>query len=143
MASIPQVTGHSAIPDEASNTPDTFKIEFHPSTGRPAVTDRFSAFTRTTSTPQLRDEEPWHPFLSETDFEFAEVVHQAALSKEQTETLLKIIWKVSSSNAKFSFKMYTDVCAAWTNAASLLTPVRSSCICAICKLMDQVHIYIV
>ena len=107
MASIPQAHGCSVIPDEPSNTlPDTFKTKFYPSTGRPPVTDRFSAFSRTTTTPQLHDEVPWHPFLFEIDFKFVEVAHQAALSKEQTETLLKIIWKVASSDAKFSFKMF-------------------------------------
>ena len=132
------------IPDEPSNAlPDMFKIEFHPCTGRSPVTDCFSVFSRTTPTPQLCDEAPWHPFLSETDFEFVEVAHQAALSKEQMETLLKIIWKVASSDARFSFKMYTDVSAAWTNAAALLTPVCSSCICVICRLLDQVHMYVV
>ena len=144
MASILQAHGCSVIPDESSNTlPDTFKTEFHPSTGWLPVTDRFSAFSCTTTTPQLHDEAPWHPFLSEIDFEFAEVVHQAVLSKEQMETLLKIIWKVASSDAKFSFKMYTNISAAWTNAAVLLTPVHSSRICVIWELMNQIHMYIV
>jgi hypothetical protein len=86
------------------------------------VIDRFSTFTRTASLSKLVDGEPWRPFQSETDFEFAEIAHQATLNKEQTEALLCIIWNISSAGAKFSFKTYSDVRAAWQSAAEQLTP---------------------
>ncbi|KAF8547098.1 hypothetical protein OG21DRAFT_1527385 [Imleria badia] len=57
---------------------------------------------------------------SETNFEFAELAHQAALNK--TEALLCIIWNILSAGAKFTFKTYADVRAAWQSATEQLTP---------------------
>ncbi|KAG9310467.1 hypothetical protein JVU11DRAFT_9611 [Chiua virens] len=101
---------------------DSFKTEYHPKSGRSPDIDQFSAFNRTASLPQFMDEEPWLPFQSETDLEFAEIAHQAALNKEHTEALLHIIWKISTTGAKFTFKTHTDVCTAWKSAAEQLTP---------------------
>ena len=125
MASGPRPHGDEPEIPVASGfiPPDSFKTEYHPRSGRPTVIDRFSAFTRTASLPELTDGEPWRSFQSETDFEFAELTHQAALNKEQTEALLHIIWKISSAGAKFTFKTYSDVCAAWQNTTEQLTPV--------------------
>jgi len=110
---------HSFKPEgPASGTPeltppDLFKTEYHPKSGQPTIVDQFSAFTHTASQPQLADKEPWCPFQSETNFEFAELTHQAALNKQQTEVLLHIIWNISLAGAKFTFKSYADVHAAW------------------------------
>ncbi|KAG1822076.1 uncharacterized protein BJ212DRAFT_1297315 [Suillus subaureus] len=45
-------------------------------------------------------------------FKFAKLVHQAALSKDQTNELLKFIWRVADGHIKFTLKTHNDVSAA-------------------------------
>ncbi|KAG1854811.1 hypothetical protein DFJ58DRAFT_841293 [Suillus subalutaceus] len=75
----------------------------------------------TTQSPVI-DDEPWQPFSCCADFEFAELAHRAALSKDQTNELLKFIWRVADGHTNFTFKTHNDVSAAWTRASSQLTP---------------------
>ena len=124
MADIPSIPiNEPEHPPSAFGLPDSFKMEYHPKSGRLPTVNRFSAFTRTASLHQFRDKEPWRPFQSETDFKFAELAHQAALNKEQVETLLCIIQDITSTGAKLTFRNYGDVHTAWQNAAEQLTPV--------------------
>ena len=39
----------------------------------------------------LPEEKPWHPFRSQEDFTFAELVHAAALNRSQVDALVKLI----------------------------------------------------
>ena len=124
MADIPPIPiNEPEHPPSAFGLPNSFKMEYHLKSGRLPTVNQFSAFTCTASLHQFRDEEPWCPFQSETDFEFAELAHQAALNKEQVETLLHIIQDITSTGAKLTFRNYGDVRTAWQNAAEQLTPV--------------------
>ncbi|KAG1860331.1 hypothetical protein DFJ58DRAFT_715642 [Suillus subalutaceus] len=92
---------------------DTFKTEYHPHSGCAPI--------ETTQSPVI-DDEPWQPFSCRADFEFAELAHRAALGKDQTNELLKFIWRVADGRTNFTFKTHNDVSAAWTRASSQLTP---------------------
>jgi hypothetical protein len=110
----------------ADALPDSFRTEYHPNSGHATVTEPFSAFSRSYSAPKyIVDNEPWRPFLTSGDFEFAELAHQAALSKDQTNKLLAFIQKVTSGEAKLTFRSHTDVTKAWARAATQLTPVSA------------------
>ncbi|KAF8834824.1 hypothetical protein BDN67DRAFT_992580 [Paxillus ammoniavirescens] len=111
------------IPATADTPRDTFKTEYHPKSGRVTIIDPFSTFSRSRSAPPpVVDDEPWHPFTSRADFEFAEIAHKSALSKEQTDNLLHLIWRILARNTGFTLKSHTDVSDAWTRASMQLTP---------------------
>ncbi|KAG0694101.1 hypothetical protein DFH29DRAFT_769529, partial [Suillus ampliporus] len=61
--------------------------------------------------------EPWHPFASRADFEFALLTHKAVLNKEQTDELLRLIQNIVDGHAKLTFRSHNDVSKAWDNAA--------------------------
>lgn len=70
------------------------------------------------------DSEPWLPFRSRSDFEFAEFVHDAELNRPQIEKLIKLIRRCNSAPDSFTFKNYDDLKGSLEDASKLLTPVN-------------------
>ncbi|KAG1852470.1 hypothetical protein DFJ58DRAFT_728542 [Suillus subalutaceus] len=113
----------SAATATTSARSDTFKTEFHPHSGRPETVETFSAYGGGLATRSpIVDDTPWHPFTCCADFEFAELAHKAVLNKDQTNKLLKFIWRVADGHTKFSFKTHADVMTAWARLSTQLTP---------------------
>ncbi|KAG1763350.1 hypothetical protein EV702DRAFT_982923 [Suillus placidus] len=113
-----------AVPSVHSNL-DTFKTEYHPNSGRATSIETFSTFGRKQDQRlPIVDEEPWQPFSCHADFEFAELAHNAALNKDHTDELLRLIWRIADGQAKLTFKSHRDVSSAWDRAAGQMTPVR-------------------
>jgi hypothetical protein len=105
---------------------DTFKIEFHPNAHCEPVIEHFSAFgciEADNMRPCIDDEAPWTLFKSHADFEFAEIAHQATLNKDQTDCMLKLLWRIVDSNTNFTLKSHADLLKAWDLVASQMTPV--------------------
>ena len=73
----------------------------------------------------LPDEKPWRPFHSREDFEFAELVHNAALNRNQIDALVKLIRQCEKSPGSFTFEGFQDVEKSWKDASKLLTPVSA------------------
>ena len=69
--------------------------------------------------------EPWLPFKTRIDFEFAEIAHEAFLTENVTERLIKLIHSVASADNKneFTIKNQKDLTETWDKASNLLTPV--------------------
>ncbi|KAF9223570.1 hypothetical protein BS17DRAFT_706213 [Gyrodon lividus] len=74
-------------------------------------------------TPPIIDPHPWQPFLSCMDFEFAELAHDAAVSKDQIDQFFQLVQKITHSPLMFSFKSHADVAKAWEHACMQMTPV--------------------
>ncbi|KAG1730507.1 uncharacterized protein EDB91DRAFT_1252585 [Suillus paluster] len=77
--------------------PIKFKIEYHPSTGHEPLLQTFKEFGVNTHHEEDLpvDEEPWHPFCSHGDFEFAEIMLNAMLNKLHIDDLLALIGCIS------------------------------------------------
>ena len=73
------------------------------------------------------DKEPWRPFRSREDFEFAEIAHSASLSKKQVDNLVKLIKRCEKNPGALMFEGVQDVVRSWEDASRLLTPVSSLC----------------
>lgn len=71
----------------------------------------------------LPDEEPWLPFHSREDFEFSEIVHEAAMNQSQINTLIKFIYHCQENPGGFTLRDYNDVKSSWDRASKLLTGV--------------------
>ena len=72
----------------------------------------------------LSGERPWLPFCSKKDFEFTELTHSAALSKDQVDSLAKLIKRCKRNPRSFTFEGVQDVKHSWEDASRLLTPVH-------------------
>ncbi|KAG2086392.1 hypothetical protein BD769DRAFT_1288560, partial [Suillus cothurnatus] len=73
-----------------------FKTEYHPSTGHELLLQTFEFGVNTHPEKDIPiDEEPYCPFCSHGDFEFAEIALNATLNKSQIDGLLALIDQIS------------------------------------------------
>ncbi|KAG8221796.1 hypothetical protein J3R82DRAFT_2124 [Butyriboletus roseoflavus] len=107
----------------ANATPDSFKMEYHPKASHVTEYESFSTYGRQSFQPSLFDDAPWAPFLSQVNFEIAELTHQSAMSKEQINQLLKLIWLIAGGQSGFTLRSYNDVMNAWSCVIPQLMPV--------------------
>ena len=72
------------------------------------------------------DDEPWRPFRSRDDFEFAEFVHDTALNQSQIDQLIKFIRRQDKSGSgSFTLQNYNDLKDVLERASKLLTSVTT------------------
>jgi hypothetical protein len=64
------------------------------------------------------ESEPWKPFISRDDFEFADAILQAGMNKQQVETILDIICRIKQSCSDLSFSTYNNMKMAWEKATT-------------------------
>ncbi|KAG2028896.1 hypothetical protein BDR03DRAFT_1057700 [Suillus americanus] len=97
---------------------DDIRTEYHPHSGIPTKTDHFADFRCHTAAPSLVHENttPWEPFTSRIDFDFAELVLKANLTKLQTNELISLIRR--SALERFSVTDYDGICKLWDTASS-------------------------
>ncbi|KAJ3019129.1 hypothetical protein NUW54_g162 [Trametes sanguinea] len=109
---------------ESEPVPDSIHIEYHPNSGIPPCTVLFEDFNHhcpPEPDPSM-DHDPWFPYASRTDFEFAKFTLGASLSKKEIDTLLALICSVGEGKDKLSFHNYADLQKGWSAASSKLTP---------------------
>lgn len=95
---------------------DDIRVQFHPHSGLGTKIYHFEDYQRERLQPEPPDPEPWKPFASREDFEFAEAVQQAGMTEEQIKTLLRIISGVADGTSAFSLREYKDLTHAWEKA---------------------------
>ncbi|KAF9455950.1 hypothetical protein BDZ94DRAFT_1353726 [Collybia nuda] len=74
--------------------------------------------------PLPTDEQPWKPFRSRADFEFAEFALDACLNERQTNSLIALFQSCIQSG-EFSLKSHTEICEIWDYASTKSTLVCS------------------
>lgn len=115
-----------SIPELAENSwqvePDDIQTEYHPRSGRDTGIARFQDYGQEAHNlpKQLRDGVPWHPYETRLDFDFSELMLEAALNREQTSRLISLIQRAQSSNGQDSFTIttYSKLTAVRTLAAN-------------------------
>ncbi|KAG2160107.1 uncharacterized protein EDB93DRAFT_1237319 [Suillus bovinus] len=97
---------------------DDIRTEYHPRSGIPTKTDHFADFRCNTAAPSLAPENttPWEPFSSRIDFDFAELILKANLTKLQTNELIGLIRRAALE--RFSVTDYDGICKLWDAASS-------------------------
>ncbi|KAH9858046.1 hypothetical protein C2E23DRAFT_719166 [Lenzites betulinus] len=129
-ATVPIGEG-SPSPAEA----DTIRVEYHPNSRRPPKISPIEDFTRRRA-PDIQPthhREPWHPFLSRLDFEFAEISLAAALSKKHMDELIALIRRAKEGEDTFSLRSHADVMDGWTQAQNKVTPFTKTTISVMYK----------
>ncbi|KAJ3871596.1 hypothetical protein F5051DRAFT_433729 [Lentinula edodes] len=79
------------------------KIEYHPNSGKPTVT------------------EPWSPFHTRMDFEAATLALECSMNDKQTEKLIMLLNHVQQGFYKCTLKDYKEVQDTWDLAAEKST----------------------
>ncbi|KAI6096506.1 hypothetical protein F5141DRAFT_1220785 [Pisolithus sp. B1] len=71
--------------------PTDFKTEFHPRSHCPSLFQSQEEFGQYAFPAMVHDTQPWHPFIEEGDYMFAEIALQAGLSTSHINGLLMLI----------------------------------------------------
>jgi hypothetical protein len=115
-----------AIGPSVGSTIGEFTTQYHPHSGRSPETQTFMDFSHKQQSSRLPpvNAEPWRPFFNtREDFEFAEILMEAGVSKRHSDRLLKLFKKCLSGNGTLSYDNYSDIKTSWDRAAVQLTPV--------------------
>jgi len=118
------------IPDVAEPQPplvDAIRTEYHPHTKLPPKIVQFEDYREYHSqhrrpTPR-NPSKPWTPFRTRAEFEFAEVVLDAALNRRQIDTLLKVFHRCVEGEDRLDLKNHADLQEMWELASVLHTRV--------------------
>lgn len=102
-------------------------IEYHPHSekrSRVLSPEEFKQSFIDESDPTVPpDDEPWRPFRSREDFEFAELVNDASLNQNQIKKFIKLIQRCQNKPGAFTFQNYSDLESTLADSSKLLTPV--------------------
>ncbi|THH17156.1 hypothetical protein EUX98_g9183 [Antrodiella citrinella] len=102
---------------------DDIRTEYHPGSGIPTKTQRFEAFRRSEQQRNTSlDGQPWLPFRTQANFEFAEIALDGALNRSQINALVKLFHRCINGQDKFTLNSYDDLRDTWHHASNLLTP---------------------
>ncbi|KAG6836215.1 hypothetical protein H0H93_010132 [Arthromyces matolae] len=102
---------------------DDIRTTYHPSTGKPERIDSFSDYGRESAPFPPHHPKPWLPFHSESEFSFASIVHEAAMSQLQVDALVKVVHKLlKDRNEHFLVKDARHMAQLWTDAAQQYAP---------------------
>jgi hypothetical protein len=106
---------------------DSIKTEYHPNSGRVLKIDKFEDYQMhdAEADPPPVSDTPWWPFRSRTDFEFAEIALEAALTQKQVDGLIKILTRCISGSDSFNLSSHRDLKETWESASALHTPVAT------------------
>ena len=70
------------------------------------------------------DEEPWLPFSTRADFEYADITLEAGLNASQSTRLILLIQRIANGES-FTLKNHEEVQRKWDKASSKLAEVYS------------------
>lgn len=103
-------------------------IEYHPHSGkarRILSPEEFKESLNRHPDPTGTHDEPWRPFSSREDFEFAEFAQDAKLNRKQIDSLIKLIRHCQEGQGPFTMTGYNDLKRALEDASKLLTNVTT------------------
>jgi hypothetical protein len=70
--------------------------------------------------------EPWLPFRSREDFDFAEIVQKTAMNQSHVNDLIKLIHRCQQGMGKVTFENYADWKKSWEDSSRILTEVSNT-----------------
>lgn len=105
---------------------DDIRIEYHPSSGlatRIIKLDEYRESAKGSHDSDV-DPEPWAPFRTREDFEFAELMLEAGMTKAQVEQMIKLVHKcIEKGNGSFTISNHKDMSDMFDIASNRLTKV--------------------
>ncbi|KAI6094690.1 hypothetical protein EDD16DRAFT_1783795 [Pisolithus croceorrhizus] len=116
----------------AANNIDDIRVKYHPNAGIPPQEIPFAEFARGHWPRAYKPDvstDPWYPFRSRLDFEFAELALEAALNKEQVNRLLRLMKSIRSAGEVFTLNEYNDLQSTWRAASHHMTAFTKEVVC--------------
>lgn len=105
---------------------DDIRTTHHPHSKRSPTVESFATYGQTTHSrgqASCIKAKPWLPFHSESEFEFARIILETAMSHPQVTALIKVVQKIIAGDT-FKVKSHKEIDALWELAASRLSPVH-------------------
>lgn len=102
------------------------RIEYHPHSGRPTIIQHLQDYhnPRTSKIQQAPSSgEPWRPFKSQFDFEFAEFALSASLNKDETNTLISLFHRCANNGEALTISNHDELRRTWDLASDMMTDV--------------------
>lgn len=113
--------------NNTSSSDGDIRVEYHPNSGCECKTFTFEEFQHIGSEARRAhppDPEPWLPFKTRQDFEFAEIVLDTGMSQDQISALIRLFRKcLEIGEESFTFLNYKDMRSTQTLASERLPKV--------------------
>ena len=109
------------------------RIEYHPNSGRQADVFKLDEYHQSaTAANTTVDPEPWAPFQTREDFEFAEIALETGMTRGQVNALIKLFHKcINKGEGSFTISSHKDMADKFKVASNRLTKVLSEvCSCS-------------
>ena len=113
-------------------------IEYHPNSGKPPLILKFDArnvvkepveqAAEIAAQEEPADREPYRPFTTRLDFEFAELMLETQMNDAQKSTLIKLIHQVQSKPADFTLQSVGHLEKTWEYARTFRGVEVCSCL---------------
>ncbi|KAG6915116.1 hypothetical protein DXG01_013213 [Tephrocybe rancida] len=101
---------------------NSIRTTYHPSSGCQPTVKSFEEYDTHSPEPKpVVIDRPWLPFTSESEFSFAELVLDVAMSNSQIDDLIKIVHKLVAGE-EFTVKSHSDIEEKWKEALDWLAP---------------------
>ena len=103
---------------------DDIWTTYHPRSKQPTVVKSFGNYGHSKwAAPPTPPIIPWLPFNLETEFLFAEIVLESAMSNKQVDALIKVVHKLLEHNEEFRVWNHEELEKLWVGAFDELAPV--------------------
>ncbi|KIK25431.1 hypothetical protein PISMIDRAFT_9624 [Pisolithus microcarpus 441] len=122
----------NVIDGVAANNVNDIHIEYHPNATIPPQEIPFAKFARGHRPRAYKPDmstDPWYPFRSHLDFEFAELALEVALNKEQVNHLLHLMKSIHSAGKAFTLNEYNDLQSTWQATSHRMTAFTKEVVC--------------
>ncbi|KAL4251298.1 hypothetical protein AB1N83_013827, partial [Pleurotus pulmonarius] len=102
---------------------DDIKCEYHPSSHRPPTIEHFHEYGRNLKAQidYVIDDEPWRPFRTRRDFEFASIALTESMNEKAVDTLLELTYGAvgrDPSRGALTLRSYEEMMNIWKLAAN-------------------------
>ena len=120
---LPQSQPFPAASTEQSTLPrqprrDDICTKYYPHAGRPIEVKSFEDYGHTQQKPPSpRTTMPWLPFHSESEFSFAEIVLESAMSNGQVDALIGVIHRLVKDKEAFLVRNHGELEKLWIGAS--------------------------
>lgn len=109
---------------------DDIKCNYHPSSQRPTTVHHFHEYgLNSKAQPDyIIDDEPWRPFRTRRDFEFASIALTQSLNENAVDTLLELTYGAvgrDPSRGALTLQSYKEMMNIWKLAANKMPGVCS------------------
>lgn len=103
---------------------DDIGTTYHPASEHAIIIESFENYGRgKPAAPPSPPQMPWLPFNSESEFSFAEIVHESAMSNRHVDALIRVVHKLLESKEAFRVQNHKELQNLWIGASDELAPV--------------------